>query len=370
MNRPSRSSYNKLFTSLPIIGLMIANLPSSAQSTNIHLKSFGYEVKRDKQGFAPSYSGISYIGRDSLFITFRDAARSESEYGKPFSYNAIVLSRSGELKTRALLSGVTEDQLQLRIPTQPLANILVVSSNELLIYDETLSTYKAISLPERPQLRLSTDRKTVVIISQDGNEASETVISLADLRSRSQHLAFDERAVRDAQLAVSNGGAVAHSVRDPGAELSVAGSGVHWPKQFDVGKYQTPLAFLSENSLLVSAMATTPFPPTHLYVWHPDGTAQQIGHTDSGSYTNAQVSTDGKRIFVKQTDNNFFRGMLGDFDCGGCGETYSYSVVDIPAMKAILKRPHRWNCEQAFSPDGSEIAELCDGVIRFIAIAH
>jgi hypothetical protein len=188
------------------------------------------------------------------------------------------------------------------------------------------------------------------------------------MTTASQHLHFNERAVRDAEVAVSNRGAVAHAVRDPEAELSVSVSENRWPSEFTIGKYQTPLSFAEEDQLLVSAMATTPFPPTYLYIWISDGSPRKIRGTSAGFYTTAQASKDGNRVLVAYTYVNFFLAMLGGFDCGDCGESYHYSVVDIPSAKALITNRQRWNCKEALSPNGKEIAELCDGIVRFIRI--
>jgi hypothetical protein len=338
-----------------------------AQNDGIDLAKFGYRHAPAGHPAPPAFSAISYVGEDTLFVTF-PAQKQETVYGKPFDYTAVALHKDGFLIAKSVLSGLWEDQLQHRFIIQPKSKVLIVSSDELRIYDLDLVSFKSFKLPEKPQLRLSPDRKTIVVISKEGNEALETTISLPEMNTTSQHLHFDELAVRDAELAVSNTGAVAHAVRDPGAELSISVPSVRWPPQFTTGKYQEPLSFIAEDQLLVSATATTPFPPTYLYIWKADGSIQKIRGPHADLYRSAQPSSDGKRILVTETDVNFFTAMLGGFDCGDCGESNHYSIIDVPSAKALFKRPSHWNCTQALSPSGKEIAELCDGIIRFLPV--
>ena len=332
----------------------------------IDLAQFGYHAPTGHPA-PPAFSAISYISPDTIFVTFA-ADHPETIYGKPFDYNAAILRKDGSQIARAVLSGFWDDQLQRRFSIQPESKVLIVVADDLRIYDPDLKSFQTSKLPDRPQLRLSPDRKTILILSQDGNEAFAKTITLPELTIASQHLSFNERAVRDAEIAVSNKGAIAHAVRDPGAELSISVSQNRWPPEFTIGKHQTPLSFIGEDQLLVSAMATTPFPSTYLYIWKSDGSTRKIRSTSAGFYTGAQSSLDGNRVLVTYTDDNFFLEMLGGFDCGDCGESYYYSVVDIPSTKALFTHRQRWNCMEALSPNGKEIAELCDGIVRFIEI--
>jgi hypothetical protein len=216
---------------------------------------------------------------------------------------------------------------------------------------------------------VSPDRQTVVAISQEGNKSMERIIDLQKAISHIDHLDFDERAVPDVLLAVSNDGSVAHAVRDQDGELAVHSWSLRWPA-FKIGKYQEPMTFTKPDELLISVMAKMPFPPTNLYLWKADGKLRKVRGSDSGFYMTAQPSLDGTHVLVKQTTVSFLGAMLGGFDCGDCGESYFYSVVDAPSAKVILKHRLRWNCAEAISPSGTELAELCDGVIRFYPVPH
>lgn len=257
--------------------------------------------------------------------------------------------------------------MQRRINLQPLSCVLARVGDQLRIYSLDLATYRSIDLTPDPQLRVPPDRNTIVVMSKDGNKAMDTITDIHDPNSHVDHLDFDERAVRDGLLAVSNDGSVAHAVGDPGAELAVHSCSLRWP-EFQIGKYQKPMAFIKNDELLVSAMATSPFPPTNLYLWKTDGTTRKVRGSEAGFYTSAKQSLDGKRVLVTQTNVSFFLAMLGGFDCGDCGESYFYSVVDASSAKAILKRRQNWNCTEALSPNGNELAELCDGTIKFYPV--
>lgn len=117
-------------------------------------------------------------------------------------------------------------------------------------------------------------------------------------------------------------------------------------------------------------MAKTPFPPTNLYLWKQNGIVRKVRGSKTGFYSSTQPSLDGQRILLKQTNINDLLVLMAGGDCGDCGESYFYSVVDVPSAKVILKRRQQWNCTEALSPSGDELAELCDGVIRFYPIPH
>jgi hypothetical protein len=348
--------------------LLSSALVGNSQSTVIDLAKFGYTKTMSGHFAEPAFAAISYVGDSALFVTFPLAVHSFGTSLEPIDYTGIVLNTEGALLGKATIAGNYDDVLQRRIAIQPATNILVKVGDDLRLYEPNLSSYQSIALPPRTQLRVPPDRKTVVAISQEGNKSMDTIIDVSEGTSKIDHLDFDERAVRDGLLAVSNDGSVAHAVSDPGAELAVHSWSQRWP-EFTIGKYQKPLAFTQQDELLVSVMATTPFPPTNLYLWKADGTLRKIRGSNAGFYTSAKPSVDGKRVLTTETNVSFFMAMLGGFDCGDCGESNFYSVVDAPSAKVIFKHRQNWNCTEALSPSGKELAELCDGVIHFYPIS-
>lgn len=349
---------------LLLLTITIAN----AQSTAIDLAPFGYKKVMSGRVAAPAFAALSYVGDNELFVTF-PTDRTLADSGQPFNYIGMVVSKAGVEVGKAQFQGVYEDVLQKRINIQPLSNVLVKVRDQLRIYNLDLTSFQSVELPPRSQLRVPPDRKTVVAISQEGNKSMDTIIVVRDVTSHIDHLDFNGRAVRDRLLAVSNDGSVAHAVRDRDGELAVHSWSLRWPA-FEVGQYQEPLAFTKQDELLVSVMATTPFPPTNLYLWKTDGKLRKVRGSEAAFHTAAQSSLDGTRVLVTQTNVSFFLAMLGGFDCGDCGESYVYSVVDVPSARVILKHRQQWNCTEALSPSGTELAELCDGVIRFYAVQH
>jgi hypothetical protein len=332
----------------------------------IDLTKFGYVKAYSGHYTEPAFASLSYVGDSALFITFPVDSKVVTN-GLSFDYTAAVIGTNGALIGKAKIVGSYDDVLQRRISIQPATNVLVKVADQLRIYDLDLSSYRSVDLLARTQLRVPPDRKTIVAISQEGNKSMDTIFDLPGGETRIAHLDFDERAVRDGLLAVSNDGSVAHAVSDPGAELAVYSWSRRWP-EFKIGKYQKPMAFIQNGELLVSAMATTPFPPTNLYLWKVDGTLRKVRGSEAGFHTSAKPTPDGKRILVTQTNVSFFGAMLGGFDCGDCGESYYYSVVDASSAKVILKHRQNWNCTEALSPNGKELAELCDGTIRFYPV--
>jgi hypothetical protein len=346
--------------------LLLNSAIAHSQSAAIDLAPFGYKKVMFGRYVAPA--SLSYVGDNALFVTLPTDG-TLAPYGQPFDYTGIVLSREGNQIGKTQLSGLYEDLLQKRIATQPLSNILVKVGDQLRIYSLDLASFRSIELPPKSQLRIPPDRKSVVVVSQEGNKSMDTIVAIQSVTSRIDHLDFDERAVRDGLLAVSNDGSVAHAIRDSDGELAVHSWSIRWPA-FGVGKYQEPFAFVKSDELLVSAMATTPFPPTELYLWKQDGAVLKIGGSKAGFYSNAQPSLDGHRVLLTQTNINNFLVLMGGIDCGPCGESYLYSVVDIPSAKVLFKRKQTWNCSVALAPSGKEVAELCDGVIRFIPVKN
>ena len=350
------------------LALLFPSLQAASQPPTIDLAKFGYTKTYSGRYTVPAFASLSYVGEDALFITF-PMDRKFASYGQPFNYVALVLSRAGMQIGRAEISGTYDDVLQRRINLQPLSNVLARVRDQLRIYSLDLATYRSIDLAPDPQLRVPPDRKTVVVISKDGNKAMNRITAISDLQTHVDHLDFDERAVRDGLLAVSNEGSVAHAVSDPGAELAVHSWSLRWP-EFQIGKYQKPMAFIQNDELLVNAMETTPFSPTKMYLWKADGTSRKVRGSEAGFYTSAKSSLDGKRVLVTQTNVSFFGAMLGGFDCGDCGESYYYSIVDASSAKVILKHRQNWNCTEALSPSGKELAELCDGTVRFYPVPN
>ena len=49
----------------------------------------------------------------------------------------------------------------------------------------------------------------------------DTIVAIQGASSKIDHLDFNERAVRDGLLAVSNDGSIAHAIRDSDGELAV-----------------------------------------------------------------------------------------------------------------------------------------------------
>ncbi len=344
--------------------LLLNSAIANSQRAAIDLAPFGYRKVMSGRYVAPA--SLSYIGDNALFVTF-PTDRTFAPHGQPFDYTGLVVSREGNQIGKTQLSGLYEDLLQKRITTQPLSNILVKVGDQLKIYSLDLATFRSIELPPKSQLRIPPDRKSVVAISQDGNKSMDTIVAIQSVTSKIDHLDFDERAVRDGLLAVSNDGSVAHAVSDSDGELAVHSWSLRWPA-FGVGKYQKPLAFTKSDELLVSTMATTPFPPTELYLWKQDGAVLKIRGSKAGFYSSAQPSLDGHRVLLTQTNINDLLVLVGGGDCGDCGESYFYSVIDIPSAKVIFKRKRAWNCTEALSPGGEEVAELCDGVIHFYSV--
>jgi hypothetical protein len=346
------------------ISLLLNSAIAHSQSAAIDLAPFGYKKVMSGRYVAPA--SLSYVGDNALFVTF-PTDQTFAPHVQSFDYVGIVVSREGNQIGKTQLSGLYEDLLQKRITTQPLSNVLVKVGDQLRIYGLNLTSFQSVELPSKSQLRISPDRKYVVAISQDGNKSMDTIVAIQGVTSKIDHLDFDERAVRDGLLAVSNDGSVAHAIRDSDGELAVHSWSIRWPV-FGVGKYQEPFAFTKSDELLVSAMATTPFPPTELYLWKQNGEILKIRGSKAGFYSNAQLSLDGHRVLLTQTDINDFLVLMGGGDCGSCGESYYYSVVDIPSAKVLFKRKQAWNCSVALAPSGKEAAELCDGVIRFLPV--
>jgi hypothetical protein len=112
-------------------------------------------------------------------------------------------------------------------------------------------------------------------------------------------------------------------------------------------------------------MSKQPFPPTHLYLWSRDEKIQKISGASGADFWLPQISVDGRRVLLTKTSSNLFAEMLGGFDCGNCGDSYSYTLIDIPSAKVIKELKPSWKCEDALSPSGHEIAELCGDTLRF-----
>lgn len=357
---------------LTLVGVAFLCLPTAitqAQNAAIDLAQFGYKKVIAGHYAKPAIASLSYVGDNALFVTFPTTDRTFDTSAQPINYTGMVVSKAGIQLGKAQIPGVLEDVLQRRINIQPLSNVLVKVSDRLRIYNPNLESFRSIELPPRSQIRVSPDRKTVIAISQEGNKSMDTIIDVQNATSHVDHLDFDERAVRDGLLAVSDDGSVAHAVRDPDGELAVHSWSLRWPT-FEIGKYQEPMTFIKSDELLISAMAKTPFPSTNLYLWKADGNLRKVRGSEAGYYNNAKPSLDGTRVLVTQTNFSFFLAMLGGFDCGDCGGSYLYSIVDVPSAKVILKHRQRWNCTEALSPSGTELAELCDGVIRFYSVPH
>lgn len=351
-----------------IVGVFIVTAVSIgySQFSSLDLSKFGYAKTVSGRYAKPAFASLSYVGENSLFVTFPKGGTSPDN-GQQLTYIGLVLDKSGALIGQAEIGGGYDDVLQRRINIQPSSAVLVEVEHQLRIYNPDLKSYRAFNLPLRSEIRVPPDRQSVVAISQDGNKSVDTIVLIATGVSHVDHLDFDERAVRDGLLAVANDSSVAHAVRDSGAELAIHSWSRKWAK-FEVGKYQQPMAFTAPDELLVSVMATTPFPPNNLYLWKSDGTMRKVRGSKAGFYTAAQSSLDGNRVLMMQTNVSFFGAMLGGFDCGDCGESDFYSVVDALTARVILKHHRNWNCNEALSPSGKELAELCDGIIRFYPV--
>ncbi|HZY63402.1 MAG TPA: hypothetical protein VFE38_12855 [Edaphobacter sp.] len=345
--------------------LFLVTIAVDAQTFSINLSQFGYKKILAGRYSEPAFASLSYVGNNTLFVTFPTDKYSG---GEPFvDYTGIVLSKTGVLLGKIQTKGTLEDVLQRRVNVQPLSNILIEVGDDLRIYSTDLTSFRAIKLPLGTQLRVPPDRKAVVAISPESNKSMDFIIGINGVTSRVNHLDFDERAVRDDLLAVSNDASVAHAIRDSDGELSVHSWSRRWPA-FQIGKHQEPMTFTKDDELLVSVVAETPFASTYLYLWKATGKLSKIHGSKAGFYTSAESSQDAARVLLTQTNVSFFGAMLGGFDCDDCGESYFYSVVDVPSAKVILKHRKRWNCTEALSPSGKELAELCDGVIRFYPV--
>ena len=246
------------FAFIGAASLLLTATAANAQSAVIDLAPFGYKKVMSGRFAKPAFASLSYVGDNALFVTFPTDS-TFAPYGQPFNYTGLVITTAGTQLGKAQMSGLFDDVLQKRINIQPSSNVLVKAGDQLRIYSLDLTSFRSVELPPKAQLRLPPDRKTVVAISQEGNKSMDTIVVIRDATSRTDHLDFDERAVRDGRLTVSNDGSVAHAVRDPDGELAVHSWSLRWPA-FEAGKYQDPLTFTKRDELLVSVMAKTPSP--------------------------------------------------------------------------------------------------------------
>ncbi|WP_433973962.1 hypothetical protein [Tunturiibacter lichenicola] len=327
-----------------LIGPALLFLPgvlTYAQSVAIDLTPFGYKKVMSGSYANPAFASLSYVGDNTLFVTF-PTDNTFITTGQPFDYTGLVIDKSGVQVGKTQLSGSYEDVLQRRLSVQPLSKVLVKVKDELRIYNLDLDSFRSIELPLRSQLRVAPDRKIVVAISQESNKSMDTIVTIQDATSNVDHLDFDERAVREGLLAVSNDGSVAHAVSGSDGELAVHSWSLKWPA-FQIGKYQKPLAFTKSNELLVSAMAATPFPPTELYLWKQDGEVHKVRGSKAGFYSSAQPSLDGQRVLLTQTNINDFLVLKGGGDCGRVPHTsilmYGHRPKDDRIRSPALPQP-------------------------------
>ena len=307
--------------------------------------------------------GITYVGDELLLITYKPPCTSF--LNGTAQYTALLIDHKGTQLGTLSLNGGPDQVLQRIFNAQPSNNVLFKTGDELSVYSLDLKTFTTTKLPERAQLRLTPDRQRIAVLAQSGNEAEVYTAKIGETLGQPRHLSFDERAVRDQKLAVSNNGDVAHAVLDLDSELGVSSQNANWPSPPQIGKFQKPLAFVTSDRLLLSIMSKQPFPPTLLYLWSRDGKIQKISGASGADFWLPQISVDGRRVLVTKTSSNFFVAMLGGFDCGDCGDSYSYTLIDIPSARVIRAPKSGWKCEDALSPSGHEIAELCGDTLRF-----
>lgn len=315
-------------------------------------------------GESVSISGISYVGNDLLLITYIPPC-TYIQGGNPIPYTALLVDHTGKRHGILSTTGSLNEIRQIAINAQPLDRVILLAGHELHIYDTTLHRTASINLPERAEVSLTPDRTRIAIFAIAGAEAEVSMATLGDSPTTPRHLALNELAVRSREVVISNVGEVAHAVPEPDPELGVVSNSNPWPKTIPPGKYHVPLVFVSDDTLLVSISSTRPFPPSNLYLWDRSGKVQKVSGSEGDSFRWPQVSMDGQRVLVRKTKGNFFREMLGGFDCGACGDAHSYLLVDIPTHRVIKELHPRWLCTDALSPIGREIAELCGQTISF-----
>ena len=315
-------------------------------------------------GESVSISGISYVGDDLILITFIPRC-TYIQSGNPIPYTALLIDHSGKRHGIVSTAGSLNEIRQTEINSQPIDRVILRAGRELHVYDTTFQQTVSIKLPERAEVSLTPDRKRIAIFAIAGAEAEVSLATLDGSMGPPRHLAFNELAVRNRKVVISNFGDVAHAVPESDPELGVVSDSNPWPKTIPPGKYHVPLAFVCDHTLLASIMSTRPFPPTNLYLWDRSGKVQKVSGSKGESFQRPQVSMDGQRVLISKTKGNFFREMLGGFDCGACGDSYSYLLLDIPAHKVIKELHPHWQCTDALSPSGHEVAELCGQTLSF-----
>ena len=351
--------------------LLLLSLPARPQGA-IDLASVGVPVAANRHcdpklnGEPVSITGISYVGDDLLLITYVPPC-TYIQSGNPIPYTALLIDHTGKQRGRISVVGTLNDIHQIAINAQPLDHVILRTGHDLRTYDTTLQQAASISLPDRAEVSLTPDRKRVAVFATAGAEAEVAVATVGDALPPPRHLAFNELAVRNREIAISNAGDVAHAVPEPDPELGVLSASNAWPRSIPSGKYHVPLAFVSDDSLLLSITGTKPFPPANLDLWNRSGAIHEIAGSSAASFSRPQVSLDGSRLLISKTKDNFLRELLGGFDCGLCGESYSYLFVDISSRKVLKQLRPNWRCEDALSPSGHEIAELCGQTLRFYA---
>ncbi len=256
-------------------------------------------------GESVSIFGISYVGDDLLLITYIPPC-TYIQSGNPIPYTALLVDHSGKRHGIVSIAGSLNEIRQTELNAQPLARVILRVGRELHVFDTTFQQTTSINLPERAEVTLTPDRKSVAIFAIAGAEAEISLAALDGSLTPPRHLKFNELAIRNRKVIISNVGEVAHAVPEPDPELGVVSDSNPWPKTIPPGKYHVPLAFVSDDTLLVSISSKRPFPPTNLYLWDRSGKVQKVSGSEGDSFRWPQVSMDGQRVLVIKTKGNFF----------------------------------------------------------------
>jgi hypothetical protein len=168
--------------------------------------------------------------------------------------------------------------------------------------------------------------------------------------------------------AINSKGDFAYNYFDYDKPLQVISVSHIWPKFTGTEKDPQPLLFINENLLLLCSQERHLFPSEHLYLWSSNGTLRRIKNASADYYVTPVSSVDGKRVLLSEMHDHFFTEMINGFDCGLCAETTDIVVIDIAKERIIFRHRQGPGCSDAFSPAGDEIAETCNGKLKWIKV--